>query len=97
MHPDYLEKVLNAQVYDVAVETPLDLASNLSARVGNKIILKREDLQPVFSFKLRGAFNKMVQLPPAVLRRVHFRLTTTRSAWTSCCASRSNFISSACS
>ncbi|HRE17889.1 MAG TPA: pyridoxal-phosphate dependent enzyme, partial [Rhodocyclaceae bacterium] len=57
MTPDYLEKVLNAQVYDVAVETPLELASNLSARVGNNIILKREDLQPVFSFKLRGAYN----------------------------------------
>ena len=62
MHPDYLEKVLNAQVYDVAVETPLDLASNLSARVGNKIILKREDMQPVFSFKLRGAYNKIASL-----------------------------------
>jgi threonine dehydratase len=69
MHPDYLEKVLNAQVYDVAVETPLDLASNLSARVGNKIILKREDMQPVFSFKLRGAYNKIASLSAEKLKR----------------------------
>jgi threonine dehydratase len=62
MHPDYLEKVLNAQVYDVAIETPLDLAGNLSARLGNKILLKREDMQPVFSFKLRGAYNKIASL-----------------------------------
>ncbi|MDX9945559.1 MAG: pyridoxal-phosphate dependent enzyme, partial [Azonexus sp.] len=55
MHPDYLEKVLNAQVYDVVSETPLDLANNLSQRVHNKIWLKREDMQPVFSFKIRGA------------------------------------------
>ena len=55
MHPDYLEKILNAQVYDVAVETPLDPAPNLSARIGNPILFKREDMQPVFSFKLRGA------------------------------------------
>ena len=69
MHPDYLEKVLNAQVYDVASETPLDLAGNLSARVGNKISLKREDMQPVFSFKLRGAYNKMVRLTEAQRQR----------------------------
>ena len=69
MHPDYLEKVLNAQVYDVASETPLDLASNLSARLGNRILLKREDLQPVFSFKLRGAYNKIASLSPERLKR----------------------------
>ena len=69
MHPDYLEKVLNAQVYDVAVETPLELASNLSARVGNKIFLKREDLQPVFSFKIRGAYNKIASLSAEKLKR----------------------------
>ena len=69
MHPDYLEKVLNAQVYDVASETPLEVAGNLSARVGNKIILKREDLQPVFSFKLRGAYNKIASLSPEKLKR----------------------------
>ena len=69
MHPDYLEKVLNAQVYDVAIETPLELARNLSARVGNKIILKREDLQPVFSFKIRGAYNKIASLSAEKLKR----------------------------
>ncbi|PTD95976.1 threonine ammonia-lyase, biosynthetic [Pseudothauera lacus] len=67
--PDYLERVLNAQVYDVAVETPLDLASNLSARLHNRIYFKREDMQPVFSFKLRGAYNKMAQLSPQALKR----------------------------
>jgi threonine dehydratase len=65
MQPDYLEKILNAQVYDVALETPLDAAPNLSARTGNRVLLKREDMQPVFSFKLRGAYNKMVHLAPA--------------------------------
>ena len=69
MHPDYLEKVLNAQVYDVAIETPLDLASNLSTRIGNKILLKREDMQPVFSFKLRGAYNKIASLSAEKLKR----------------------------
>ena len=69
MQPDYLEKVLNAQVYDVAIESPLDLAANLSARVGNKILLKREDMQPVFSFKLRGAYNKIASLSPEKLSR----------------------------
>ena len=67
--PDYLEKVLNAQVYDVAIETPLEIASNLSVRVGNKIILKREDMQPVFSFKLRGAYNKISSLSNEKLKR----------------------------
>src|SRR5574343_2086855 len=69
MHPDYLEKVLNAQVYDVAVETPLDMAANLSTRVHNKIWLKREDMQPVFSFKLRGAYNKIASLSAEKLKR----------------------------
>ena len=66
---DYLERVLNARVYDVAVETPLELAPALSARLHNCLLLKREDMQPVFSFKLRGAYNKMANLPPATLRR----------------------------
>ena len=65
---DYLQKILNARVYDVAVETPLDFAATLSARLGNRVLLKREDQQPVFSFKLRGAYNKMAQLSPAQLR-----------------------------
>jgi len=69
MHPDYLEKILNARVYDVAVETPLELAPNLSARTGNRMLLKREDMQPVFSFKLRGAYNKMAHLQPSQRRR----------------------------
>ena len=67
--PDYLERILNAQVYDVAVETPLDLATNLSARTHNRIYFKREDMQPVFSFKIRGAYNKMANLSPQALKR----------------------------
>ena len=59
---EYLKRILNARVYDVAVETPLEVAPNLSARIGNTVLLKREDMQPVFSFKLRGAYNKMAQL-----------------------------------
>ena len=62
---DYLTRILNAKVYDVATETPLDLAPALSARLGNRLYLKREDEQPVFSFKLRGAYNKMAHLTPA--------------------------------
>jgi len=69
MPKDYLERILKARVYDVAIETPLDLAPALSARVDNTVLLKREDMQPVFSFKLRGAYNKMVNLPAAALRR----------------------------
>ena len=66
---DYLEAVLNANVYDVAIETPLQEAPLLSQRLGNRLFLKREDLQPVFSFKLRGAYNKMSRLSAAELRR----------------------------
>ncbi len=66
---EYLRRIINARVYDVAVETPLDRAPRLSARMGGNLLLKREDLQPVFSFKLRGAYNKMVNLPPAVRAR----------------------------
>jgi len=66
---DYLERILSARVYDVAIETPLDLAASLSARTHNRIFLKREDMQPVFSFKLRGAYNKMANLPPQALKR----------------------------
>ncbi len=67
--PDYLERILKARVYDVAVQTPLDLAPILSGRMGNRLYLKREDLQSVFSFKLRGAYNKMVHLTKAELAR----------------------------
>ena len=66
---DYLERILKARVYDVAQETPLEPAPGLSKRLKNKLLLKREDLQPVFSFKLRGAYNKMAALPRARLRR----------------------------
>jgi threonine dehydratase len=69
VHDDYLERILTARVYDVAIESPLDLAVNLSRRMANQVYLKREDLQPVFSFKLRGAYNKMAGLAPAELKR----------------------------
>ena len=68
-YSDYLTRILTASVYDVAQETPLDLARSLSARFNNHIFLKREDLQPVFSFKLRGAYNKMAKLPPEALAK----------------------------
>lgn len=67
MNSDYLEKILTARVYDVAQESPLEYAPNLSVRLHNKLLLKREDMQSVFSFKLRGAYNKMAQLSPNVL------------------------------
>ncbi len=69
MKIDYLERILTARVYDVAIETPLERAPNLSARLNNTLLLKREDMQSVFSFKLRGAYNKMAKLAPAALRR----------------------------
>jgi threonine dehydratase len=62
MSSDYLKRILTARVYEVARETPLDPAPQLSARLKNRLLLKREDQQPVFSFKLRGAYNKMAQL-----------------------------------
>jgi threonine dehydratase len=62
MSDNYLKMILNSRVYDVASKTPLDFAMNLSQRLGNDIWLKREDLQPVFSFKLRGAYNKIASL-----------------------------------
>ena len=66
----YLRRILTARVYDVAVETPLEPAKNLSRRLGNHVLLKREDTQSVFSFKLRGAYNKMINLPPDALQVV---------------------------
>lgn len=65
MSINYLEKILKSRVYDVARETPLDEAPILSRRLGNHVLLKREDLQPVFSFKARGAHNKISGLDPA--------------------------------
>ena len=64
MFRDYVTKILKARVYDVARETPLELAPKLSSRLGSEVWLKREDLQPVFSFKLRGAYNKLASLKP---------------------------------
>jgi threonine dehydratase len=64
---DYLVRILTSRVYDVAIESPLELAPSLSARIHSRVLLKREDLQPVFSFKLRGAYNKMARLSPAAL------------------------------
>ena len=69
MKNDYLERILTAQVYDVAIESPLERVANLSERIHNQILLKREDLQQVFSFKLRGAYNKMIKLSPAIRNR----------------------------
>src|SRR5580698_6009410 len=65
----YIERILKARVYDVAVETPLEPAPRLSRRLGNQVLLKREDLQSVFSFKLRGAYNKVAHLSESVARR----------------------------
>ena len=69
MKTDYLERILSARVYDVAIESPLDPAPALTARLGNNLFLKREDMQPVFSFKIRGAYNKMVRIGASDLRR----------------------------
>jgi threonine dehydratase len=66
---DYLERILKSRVYDVVSESPLELAPALSKRIGNRLLLKREDLHPVFSFKLRGAYNKMALLPRKQLRK----------------------------
>lgn len=62
MPQDYLKRILDARIYDLAVETPLDPAPLISSRIGNNVLLKREDLQPVFSFKLRGAYNRLLHL-----------------------------------
>jgi threonine dehydratase len=66
---DYLERILKARVYDVAIESPLEPARALSERLKNRLLIKREDLQSVFSFKLRGAYNRMAALPRARLAR----------------------------
>ncbi len=65
----YIEKILKARVYDVAIESPLEEAPRLSRRLGNQVLLKREDLQPVFSFKLRGAYNRIAHLSDAIAKR----------------------------
>ncbi len=66
---DLIKKILSARVYDVAIESPLDPMPRLTGRLGSPVFLKREDLQPVFSFKLRGAYNKLASLPPDALAR----------------------------
>jgi threonine dehydratase len=66
---DYLNKIKHSRVYDVAKITPLELQPNLSKRIQNNVLLKREDMQPVFSFKLRGAYNKMANLPAEMLAK----------------------------
>lgn len=66
--PDYISLIDEASVYDVAVKTPLEFAENLSRKLENHIFMKREDLQPVFSFKLRGAYNKIAAIPEAAAR-----------------------------
>ena len=66
---DYLQKILRAKVYDVAVETPLEEAKKLSHKLKNRVFFKREDLQPVFSFKLRGAYNRMSRLTTKELEK----------------------------
>src|SRR5574339_700213 len=69
MQDSYIERILKARVYDVAIESPLEPARALSRRLKNRVLIKREDLQPVFSFKLRGAYNKMAGLPSSRLAR----------------------------
>lgn len=69
MPNSYIKRILNARIYDLAVETPLEPAHLLSKRTENQVLLKREDLQPVFSFKIRGAYNKLLQLTKAEQKR----------------------------
>ena len=69
MTDTYIERILRARVYDVATESPLESAPRLSRRIGNSVLLKREDMQPVFSFKLRGAYNKIAHLSDSVAKR----------------------------
>src|SRR5437660_1361974 len=64
MASPYIERILKARVYDVAIESPLEEAARLSRRLGNQVLLKREDLQPIFSFKLRGAYNRIAHMTP---------------------------------
>ncbi len=69
MASPYIERILKARVYEVAIESPLEEAPRLSRRLGNQVLLKREDLQPVFSFKLRGAYNRIAHLSDAAAKR----------------------------
>ncbi len=78
---DLLERILTALVYDVAIESPLEAAPKLSGRVGSPMWLKREDLQPVFSFKVRGAYNKLAHLTQEqrLFASIHATLSTARA------------------
>ena len=69
MPQSYIKRILDARIYDLAIETPLDKAPLMGEKTGNNVLLKREDLQPVFSFKLRGAYNKLLQLSPELRSR----------------------------
>ncbi len=69
MTNDYLERILKARVYDIAIESPLEHAPRLSRRLGNQVLFKREDLQPAFSFKIRGAYNKIAHLSETIAKR----------------------------
>src|SRR5215469_1842855 len=69
LQENYVDRILKSKVYDVAVETPLDPAPRLSRRLSNQVLFKREDLQPVFSFKIRGAYNKIAQLSETAAKR----------------------------
>lgn len=68
MPTEYLKRILTSRVYDVAIESALEAAPGISSRINNTVLLKREDTQPVFSFKLRGAYNKMAKLSSEQLR-----------------------------
>ena len=61
----YIKLINEANVYDVSIKTPITFATNMTAKINNEVYLKREDLQPVFSFKSRGAYNKIISLTPA--------------------------------
>lgn len=65
----YVRRILGARIYDLAVETPIDGMRRMSEALGCRVLAKREDLQPVFSFKIRGAYNKLLLLPPALRAR----------------------------
>jgi len=69
MSDHLIQKILTARVYDVAIESPVHKAPFLSSRLGREVLYKREDLQPVYSFKCRGAYNKMLSIDPEVLSK----------------------------
>ena len=82
MKNSLIKRILTARVYDVALETPLERARALSTRLGNEVFFKREDLQPVFSFKLRGAFNRMFQLTAEEFAALRSQIATSNESGT---------------